>query len=70
MTSAFHMPRSMGCFKKAGLKVDAYPVDFYTDGNEAGFQSFLIPSLDAIGKWTVLIHEVFGYWVYKIMGYS
>src|SRR5580692_2573388 len=30
VTSAFHMPRSIGLFRKAGFKVEAYPVDWRT----------------------------------------
>ncbi|SKA33486.1 YdcF family protein [Consotaella salsifontis] len=30
VTSAFHMPRSVGCFRKAGFEVVPYPVDFRT----------------------------------------
>ena len=32
VTSAFHMPRAMGVFEKAGFHPIAYPVSFYTDG--------------------------------------
>lgn len=32
VTSAWHMPRSMGIFRKAGFRVDAYPVDYRTAG--------------------------------------
>ncbi len=32
VTSAWHMPRSIGCFRQAGFEVDAYPVDFRTNG--------------------------------------
>lgn len=28
VTSAWHMPRSIGCFREAGFSVDAFPVDF------------------------------------------
>lgn len=70
VTSAFHMPRSIGCFEKAGLKVDAYPVGFYSIDGEVDFEDLIIPSEDAINKWTILIHEIFGFWVYKVMGYS
>jgi uncharacterized SAM-binding protein YcdF (DUF218 family) len=30
ITSAWHMPRAIGCFRKVGFLVDAYPVDFRT----------------------------------------
>jgi uncharacterized SAM-binding protein YcdF (DUF218 family) len=32
ITSAFHMPRAMGAFRKAGLELDAWPVDYRTRG--------------------------------------
>ncbi len=30
VTSAWHMPRAMGCFRKAGLAVEPWPVDYRT----------------------------------------
>jgi uncharacterized SAM-binding protein YcdF (DUF218 family) len=32
ITSAYHMPRAMGCFRKAGLNVEPWPVDYRTRG--------------------------------------
>jgi uncharacterized SAM-binding protein YcdF (DUF218 family) len=32
VTSAWHMPRSVGAFRKAGFAVEAYPVDYGTNG--------------------------------------
>ena len=32
VTSAYHMPRSIGVFRRAGFAVEAYPVDWRTRG--------------------------------------
>lgn len=32
VTSAWHMPRAVGCFRAAGFPVEAYPVDFRSPG--------------------------------------
>lgn len=32
VTSAWHMPRAMGCFRKAGFPVEPWPVDYRTSG--------------------------------------
>ena len=32
VTSAYHMPRSIGAFREAGFEIEAYPVDFRTRG--------------------------------------
>src|SRR5258706_6465420 len=34
VTSAYHMPRSVGLFRKAGFAVEAYPVDWRVGGKE------------------------------------
>ena len=69
VTSAFHMPRSLGCFRKAGVKVEGYSTDFYTGDRSFGI-SDLLPAEGALSAWATLIHEICGYWVYKILGYS
>jgi uncharacterized SAM-binding protein YcdF (DUF218 family) len=37
VTSAWHMPRSVGVFRKAGMRVEAYPVDYATNGTSGDF---------------------------------
>ncbi|MEO1199113.1 MAG: YdcF family protein [Pseudomonadota bacterium] len=32
VTSAFHIPRAVGCFRAVGFEVDAFPVDYRTRG--------------------------------------
>lgn len=34
ITSAYHMPRSMGAFRQAGFQVEPWPVDYRTRGKE------------------------------------
>lgn len=34
VTSAWHMPRAVGIFRKVGFDVDAYPVDYRTAGKQ------------------------------------
>jgi uncharacterized SAM-binding protein YcdF (DUF218 family) len=62
VTSAYHMPRSMGLFAKAGWKVVPWPVDY------RGLPPMLLPRTDLVAQADVLniaIHEWIGlvaYW--------
>jgi len=47
ITSAFHMPRSLGLFRHAGLTVTPWPVDYRTTGIERLGFDFTQPSLNA-----------------------
>lgn len=40
VTSAFHMPRAVGCFRKVGFDVIPYPVDFRTIGPDQLNETF------------------------------
>lgn len=37
VTSAWHMPRAMGVFRKAGFLVEAFPVDYLSENEPADF---------------------------------
>lgn len=37
VTSAWHMPRSMGVFRQAGFAVEAFPVDYWSKGTPEDF---------------------------------
>ncbi len=69
ITSAFHMRRSKGCFDKAGLDTDEFSVDFYSHERKFLPVELLLPSEAAISKWGILVHEIMGYVVYKVVGY-
>jgi uncharacterized SAM-binding protein YcdF (DUF218 family) len=61
VTSAWHMPRAIGCFRQVGFPVTAYPVDFRTRGPAdllrlhgtlvGGFEQFEL----AIKEWVGLV---------------
>ncbi|GAB3532350.1 YdcF family protein [Pontibacter brevis] len=69
VTSAFHMRRSAGCFEKAGVSATPFSTDFYASERRFTPDEFIIPSIHAFSNWHLLIHEISGYIVYKIMGY-
>ncbi|CDZ57795.1 YdcF family protein [Neorhizobium galegae] len=47
ITSAFHMPRSMGLFRAAGITVTPWPVDYRTSGIVRLSLDFTQPALNA-----------------------
>lgn len=67
VTSAFHMPRSMGLFRKVGFAVVPWPVDYRTSGQE-GVGVLRDNPLDALGTTTMAIREWCGLIAYKLMG--
>jgi len=65
VTSASHMPRAIGCFRRVGFEVEAYPVDWRTRGSDdmtAPFRSFAsgLARTDAAAKEYV---GLFAYWL-------
>lgn len=69
VTSAFHMRRALGCFAKVGLRPQAFPADFYSSDRQLTPDYWLVPDPSALTRWSLLLHEVVGYWVYRLKGY-
>lgn len=67
VTSAWHMPRSMGIFRKAGFKVTAYPVDYETYGNGRDWQLPRL-SLEEMMRLDNAMHEWIGLSAYRLTG--
>lgn len=65
LTSAFHMPRSMGVFQKIGWNVTPYPVDYRTTSGGAWYDYSLH---HGPAQWELALHELIGYYVYKMAG--
>jgi uncharacterized SAM-binding protein YcdF (DUF218 family) len=67
VTSAFHMPRSIGIFRKAGFVVQPYPVDWKT----AGWSDVLTIHSDfltGLSLTDLAVHEWMGLLAYRITG--
>lgn len=70
VTSAFHMRRATACFAKAGItKLVPYPADKFSGPVNLELDYFLLPNSEALLQWELLLHEIVGYFVYKIKGY-
>jgi len=67
VTSACHMPRAMGIFRRAGFKVIAYAVDYRTFGDA---RDFLLAraGLDQITMLEFAVHEWIGLFAYHLTG--
>ncbi len=69
VTSAFHMRRSVLCFRKQGVEVIPFSVDQHSGSIMVTPDKLLIPSIEALLDWDLLLHEWFGILIYKVMGY-
>lgn len=65
VTSAFHMPRSVGSFRKAGVDVIAVPTDWQVDDKRP---ILTMNALDRLGKLDLGVHEYLGLVAYWLTG--
>jgi uncharacterized SAM-binding protein YcdF (DUF218 family) len=69
LTSAAHMPRSLGCFRKAGIEVQALPQHYVSKaGRGYNFQDYLLPSAYVLNQWEPLLKEWVGVLAYRLSG--
>ncbi len=69
ITSAFHMYRSKGCFDKAGVLTDTFPVDYYGQDTKFDIPVLLYPDPQSLSLWHKLFKEWIGIVMYKLVGY-
>ena len=67
LTSAFHMPRSVGIFRKAGFAVEPYPVDWRTGGADY-LPTFSPFALDGLQRTEIAVREYLGLVAYRVAG--
>jgi uncharacterized SAM-binding protein YcdF (DUF218 family) len=69
ITSAIHMPRSVGVFRKAGFPVEPYPVDWHSDGWSRVWSGPIWP-LRGLGTTDGATKEWIGLVSYWLAGYT
>ena len=67
VTSAFHMPRSVGLFRKAGFAVEPYPVDWRV-GSTAKLLNFSPLAVEGLERTDTAVREWIGLVAYWITG--
>lgn len=66
VTSAFHMPRAVGCFRHAGWTILPFPVDYKT-GRSFAFDLSLNPA-GRLASLNAAVHEWLGLIFYRLTG--
>jgi uncharacterized SAM-binding protein YcdF (DUF218 family) len=67
ITSDYHLRRSLACFKKTNLHADPYvkkPTIKHFD-----LENIIVPQSSALFSWKILLHEIVGYYIYKLLNY-
>ncbi len=67
VTSAYHMPRSIGIFRKIGFSVEPYPVDWRV-GGRSDLSTFSANSNDGLGRVDIAVREWIGLAAYWMTG--
>lgn len=70
ITSASHIPRSIGCFRKEGFDCDVFPTDQKTSRRSFSIENLIIPSADALKRWEIFFKEITGRIMYAVVGYT
>ncbi len=68
ISSDFHMRRTLACFKKINFNIDPFvktPSKKHFD-----LEGIIIPQSHVLFNWKVILHEIIGYYTYKVMGYA
>jgi uncharacterized SAM-binding protein YcdF (DUF218 family) len=69
VTSAMHMPRAAGAFRKAGFEVIAAPADFRTGWDEPNVLLRWLPSADNLRNSDAALQEWLGIAMYRLRGW-
>lgn len=68
VTSAAHMRRSESVFRKAGFTFIGYPCDYKVTPQHFSIDDTILPNAGLLNRWTDLIKEWIGLYVYRFTG--
>ena len=69
VTSAAHMPRAVGVFRKAGIEVSPCPTDHLTGWTQPDLPFRILPDPEALNQSNIALHEYVGLLIYRIRGW-
>jgi uncharacterized SAM-binding protein YcdF (DUF218 family) len=69
ITSGYHMPRSLACFKKENWNCDTFSTDIRFHSRDFTPDVLFIPRVEAIANWQTLLKEWVGIIAYWLSGY-
>lgn len=67
VTSAWHMPRAVACFRSSGFPVVPYPVDFRTRHRQS-WRLVTKSAADGLEDFDIAVHEWIGLIAYRLAG--
>lgn len=70
VTSASHMPRAYGCFRKAGMDVVPCPADYLTGWAAPDLPFRFLPNSEALNETAAAFHEYMGLFLYRLRGWA
>ncbi len=68
ITSAMHLRRAMACYQKQNIAVKAWPANIAIASHTVSWKDILIPNLETLLQWPALLHEIIGYYSYRLTG--
>jgi uncharacterized SAM-binding protein YcdF (DUF218 family) len=69
ITSGYHMRRSLACFRKVGITIDPFTAEPVAEIRRFTPGDLILPRLEAITIWQILLREWAGFVAYRLAGY-
>ena len=70
VTSAFHMPRAVAIFRRAGMDVTPVPTDYQSGWDDGDLPFRVLPDAESMYKSNLALREWLGLSVYRLRGWA